>query len=169
MARKYWSHSRPLGSQIKIGEGIGPEFADLPRQIVGIVGDAHEDGLGQPPPPAIYLPVAQVPDTETALLAEISPLHWMIRTKKGQSVDPTIIENKLAEVSGGLPVGKVLPMHTILWHSTARTDFTTLLLMIFGVSALLLAAIGMYGIMAYSVEDRTQEIGIRMALGANRK
>ena len=92
---------------------------------------------------------------------------WAIRTRSGLSINPAVIENKLTEASAGLSVGKVLPMDVILLRSTARSDFTTLLLAIFGVSALVLAAIGMYGLMAARLEQRTHEIGIGWRLGRN--
>jgi len=76
------------------------------------------------------------------------------------------IENELRQVSGGLPVAHIRSMTQVVAQSTARATFNTLLLTVFGAAALVLAMVGIYGLMAYSVEQRAHEIGIRLALGA---
>ena len=83
MAKQYWPKGDPLTDRIQIGVGAGPAFAEPPRQIIGIVGDTHDGGPNRDAAPIMYIPLAQMPDLETALNSRVAPLYWIVRTRGG--------------------------------------------------------------------------------------
>jgi putative ABC transport system permease protein len=166
MARKFWGGESPIGQRIVIGKDVRQEFNEPARLIVGVVGDVRDLGLDRPPEPMVYVPIAQVNDALNALMVRSMPLKWVVRTAAPETLLGPELYQALTASADGVAPSPARPMEELVAESTMRARFNTVLLSVFGVIALIMAASGIYGLMAYGVEQRVQEIGVRMAIGA---
>ena len=136
---------------------------------MGIVCDVRENGLDSPVPAVMYVPSAQLPDALTKLANGVIPTAWIVRAGSNPSALTTAIQKEFLTVDPLLATSRVRTMEQVVGESIARQSFNMLLLSIFGAIALVLAGIGIYGLMSYSVEQTTHDIGVRLALGADRR
>lgn len=167
MAHHWWPGKSAIGHSLKVSDELGPQFEDVPRQIVGVVSDIHDRGPGLPPSPTVFVPMGQTPDNITAFSNKVFLASIPIRISRDIDLSNQIAA-AVRTADSSLPLASLRPFSQVIDDYLANRRFVILLTTAFSTFALLLTAIGIHGLLSYQMRLRTREIAVRVALGATR-